>query len=94
MQRFCRTSNTRNPSTGTGHSGTRSKVGEFQQWCGSNISLSSVIAAATTGESDKKFGNGLRAKNVDDEVVTCAIEVDTGESVYYCSEATNESHIT
>ena len=69
-------------------------MGEFQQWCGSNISLSSVIAAATTGASDKKFGNGSRAKNVDDDVVTCAIEVDTGESVYYCSEATNESHIT
>ena len=53
-----------------------------------------MIAAATTGASDKKFGNGSRAKNVDDDVVTCAIEVDTGESVYYCSEATNESHIT
>ena len=54
----------------------------------------SALAAATTGASDKRFGDGLRAKKVDDDVITCAIKVDICESVFFCSEATNESHIT
>ena len=52
------------------------------------------FAKLESGASDKRSGNGLRARKVDDDVITCAIKVDTCESVYCCSEATNESDIT
>ena len=63
-----------------------------QKWESSNNGVARILRQVREGRACRS--DDLRAKKVDGDVITCAIKVDTCESVFCCSEATNESHFT